>query len=75
LLKEFYDKKLGAKLFEHMVQLSKQKHQSGLWLYTWVGNHRAVAFYKKAGFEKVGDEDFMISPTHGNPNYIMWKKF
>lgn len=75
LLKDFYDRKLGVSLFNFILQLSKKANQSGMWLYVWKENERAVKFYKKAGFEIIDNADFKISVTHSNPNYIMFLKY
>ncbi|PQJ11830.1 GNAT family N-acetyltransferase [Flavipsychrobacter stenotrophus] len=72
LLKDFYDLKLGAALLNHNIALSQQHDQAGIWLYTWTENTRAVAFYHKAGFNIVGSANFSISPTHANPNHVMY---
>jgi len=72
LLKEFYGFKLGLALFEYITDLSKKANQTGIWLFTWIRNERAVNFYKKAGFEIIGNADFKISATHANPNHIMY---
>lgn len=72
LLKEFYGLQLGAELMNHNVLFSKEHHQAGIWLFVWVENHRAFAFYKKQGFQIVGHHDYEISPTHSNPNYVMF---
>ena len=72
LLKDFYDLKLGAQLLQYNIALAKQAEQIGMWLYTWTENTRAVRFYTKAGFEIVGSADFSISPTHANPNHVMF---
>lgn len=75
LLKEFYDLKLGLELFNFNVDLSKQNNQTGMWLFVWKENQRAVNFYKKNGFAIIGSHDFKISETHSNPNYQMFLKF
>ena len=49
VLKEFYNMKLGLALLNFNIELSKNNNQSGMWLYTWIENERAVNFYKKAG--------------------------
>ena len=69
LLKAFYDYKLGYRLLQFNVELSKKKMQSGMWLFVWTENERAINFYKKTGFTIVGQHDFKISPTHSNPNH------
>ncbi|MGB0887909.1 MAG: GNAT family N-acetyltransferase [Vicingaceae bacterium] len=71
LLKEYYGLKLGYQLFQFNVQLSKKQNQTGVWLFVWTENHRAVRFYKKTGFKIVGKHDFEISETHSNPNHQM----
>ncbi len=75
LLKEFYDKKLGHELLQFNVALARQNSQSGMWLFTWTGNERAVNFYKRSGFKIIGSHDFKISETHYNPNHQMLLTF
>ena len=75
LLKAFYGQKLGLKLFDFNVALSKKNKQEGIWLAVWVENQRAINFYQKAGFKIVGEYNFQISPTHSNPNHIMYLSF
>ncbi|OBX21201.1 MULTISPECIES: GNAT family N-acetyltransferase [Bizionia] len=71
VLKAFHNLKLGKELLNFNVSLSQKNTQSGMWLYVWTENHRAVNFYKKTGFEIVGSYDFKISETHSNPNHQM----
>lgn len=75
LLQEFHDKKLGLQLFSFIADLSKKEKQEGMWLYVWIENERAVAFYKRAGFEIIDHGDFKISENHSNPNHIMYLKY
>jgi len=46
-----------------------------MWLFVWTENHKAINFYKKAGFKIVGQHDFQISATHSNPNHQMLLTF
>lgn len=71
LLKEFYSLKLGYELFMYNIELSKKNNQSGMWLFVWKENHRAVEFYKKTGFKIIGSYDFKLTDTHSNPNHQM----
>jgi ribosomal protein S18 acetylase RimI-like enzyme len=71
---EFLDRKLGQPLFDFNLKLALQNNQKGVWLYTWIENHRAIKFYKKNGFEIIDEKDFKISNRHSNPNYIMYKR-
>jgi len=75
LLKDHYDLKLGLRLFEFIVDLSKKSGQVGIWLYVWKENKRAIHFYNKAGFVIVGHKDFKISETHSNPNFQMYLEY
>lgn len=72
LLPEYFDKKLGIELLKHNIDLAKQHHQKGIWLFTWVGNTRAVSFYNKAGFKIIGSHQFKVSENHSNENYHMY---
>lgn len=75
LLKEFHGFKLGFKLLQFNIELSQLNNQEGMWLYTWIGNKRAIDFYMKAGFGIIGNHDFHVAKTHYNPNYQMFLDF
>ncbi len=75
LLKPYYGMGAGKMLFDHNVRLSKDQHQLGIWLHVWKENHRAFAFYLKQGFKIIGSYDFEVSPTHFNPNHVMYLKY
>ena len=64
LLKEFYGLKLGLGLLNFNIELSRNNNQSGMWLYTWIGNNRAIDFYLKAGFTIIGSHKFYVNKTH-----------
>jgi diamine N-acetyltransferase len=64
LLTEFYGLKLGLELLNFNIELSRNNNQSGIWLYTWVGNNRAINFYLKAGFTIIGSHKFYVTKTH-----------
>jgi diamine N-acetyltransferase len=75
LLKEFYNLKLGVKLFQFNIDLLKRNNQLGIWLFVWKENQRAIKFYKTNGFVIIGSHDFKISETHSNPNHQMFLRF
>jgi len=75
LLKEFHGLSIGLELFNFNLALSKKNNQQGIWLFVWTENHRAVNFYKKLGFNVVGNYDFPIGKTHTNPNYQMFIEY
>lgn len=72
--KEFFDKKLGFKLFAYNKDLCVRNNQTGIWLTVWVENDRAVAFYDRLGFKIIGEIMFTVGRQQ-NPNYVMWLEF
>lgn len=75
VLQKYHNLKLGLELFNFNITLSKQENQSGMWLYTWINNHKAIRFYNKVGFKVVGKHEFKISEKHYNPNHQMFLKY
>src|SRR6185436_8479622 len=75
LLKEFYSLKLGYDLLKFNIELSRTNKQSGMWLYVWKENPRAVSFYKKNGFVITGSHDFKLTETHSNPYHQMFLRY
>jgi GNAT superfamily N-acetyltransferase len=74
LLKEYYDKKLGYELLKFNIEFCKKSNQSGMWLFTWIGNIRAVDFYLKMGFEIIGSHSFKVTENHYNQHHQMFLK-
>ncbi len=72
LLKRFYNLGLGQKLFEFNVSFIKENKQTGIWLFVWKKNQRAITFYQKNGFVSIDSYDFKISKNHSNPNHLMF---
>ena len=75
LVEDFYGLGLGKELFQHNLKLVKQQNQKGIWLYVWIKNDRALAFYKKAGFKKIASYDFPISDTETRINDVLYLEF
>jgi ribosomal protein S18 acetylase RimI-like enzyme len=74
LLKEFYGLKLGLELLNFNIELARRNNQSGVWLYTWVENKRAINFYLKVGFRIIGDYKFYVNKTHYDLSHHMFLK-
>jgi ribosomal protein S18 acetylase RimI-like enzyme len=72
LLKEYFGLKLGMQLLNANIECCKANRQSGIWLFTWVENKRAINFYTKAGFTIVGSHQFKVTETYSNDNYQMF---
>lgn len=75
LLKEFYGLKLGLELLNFNIKLSRNNNQSGMWLYAWIGNNRAIDFYLKAGFTIIGSHKFFVNKTHYDLSHQMFLNF
>lgn len=60
VLREYQSKKVGAALMEHVINYSKANHYETLWLGVWEKNEKAIAFYKRWGFEIYGTHPFQL---------------
>jgi ribosomal protein S18 acetylase RimI-like enzyme len=75
VLEKFLDHNIGRSLMDDSLRIAREHGQKGIWLNVWIDNKRAVRFYEREGFKRVGEEGFKISATHSNPNYIMYRDF
>jgi diamine N-acetyltransferase len=57
---ESVGKGVGKALMEHCLQIAHEQKKDVIWLGVWEKNERAIAFYKKHGFEKFGEHVFML---------------
>ena len=53
-------KGVGRKLMQACHDIAKQKQKKILWLGVWEKNQQAIDFYRKWGFEKFGDQNFIL---------------
>ena len=67
----FQGKQFGAALLQYNIDFALANQQQGLWLYTWIGNEKAIQFYRKFGFNIIGSHWFKVSETHSNENHHM----
>ncbi len=56
----FIGKGVGKALMEAAIATGKQLQKDQIWLGVWEHNHRAIAFYKKFGFEKFSEHNFVL---------------
>jgi diamine N-acetyltransferase len=75
LLKKFQGLNIGLQLLKFNTDLAMRNNQCGMWLFTWVGNTRAIDFYLKAGFSIIGSAKFKVSETHYNDQHQMFLAF
>ena len=60
LRKDYYGRNVGNSLMGACLDTICSRGYRSVWLSTWELNHRANAFYKKWGFEIVGNAKFTV---------------
>ena len=60
VLKDFLSMKIGLGLQDALLKRAKELNFDNVWLSVLDSNERAINFYKKAGFEEIGNHDFQI---------------
>ena len=60
LRKRFYGRAVGDALMQISIEESRFRGYHSVWLSSWELNDRANAFYKKWGFEVVGNQKFTV---------------
>jgi ribosomal protein S18 acetylase RimI-like enzyme len=53
-------KGVGKALMETCLQIANDMQMKAVWLGVWEKNERAIAFYQKWGFEKIGEHKFLL---------------
>ena len=51
---------VGQALMEGCIGKAREMGKEWIWLGVWAHNHRAIAFYRKWGFEKFGEHIFIL---------------
>lgn len=54
---------IAQTLFKHAIEYSREKGKKSIWLGVWEQNARGQAFYKKRGFETVGEHSFVVGES------------
>lgn len=68
LLQDWIGKGVSAKMMQATLDYAKENGFDTIWLGVWEYNHRAQAFYKKWGFEHIGEHIFQL----GNDAQTDW---
>jgi ribosomal protein S18 acetylase RimI-like enzyme len=58
--KTYVGKQVGRVLLEACVTRARENNHRVIWLGVWEHNARAIAFYKKFGFQQFGAQPFML---------------
>lgn len=66
VLKEFLDKKAGKALMDELMASFENSDQQYIWLSVLNANERALQFYAKNGYSKVGEHQFGIGKEDFN---------
>ena len=60
VLKDFLSMKIGLELQRSLLEKAKELRFTDIWLSVLNSNERAIGFYKKSGFEEIGNHEFQI---------------
>lgn len=63
LKKEFWGKGFGSRMLETCIEEAEKNKRDEVWLSVWQHNSRAIRFYKKHGFRKVGTHTFDLASS------------
>ena len=72
ILNDFIALKIGSQLQDIILQEAIDLNYKSIWLTAYYKNTKGIKFYKKYGFEKVGEIDFIVGDTN-YPNLIFAK--
>ena len=53
-------KGIGKLLMQTCIEIARKRNKKLIWLGVWENNQRAIDFYRKWGFEKFGEHDFIL---------------
>lgn len=70
--KEFQHKNFGKLLIGKAVEEAVRLKKQGIWLGVWQQNEKAITFYEKQGFEKIGVAKFLLG-ADWQDDWIMMK--
>lgn len=69
---KFHGKGIAHRLMEACYDIARQSGHNTVYLGVWENNHRAIAFYRKCGFEFVGSHVFQLG-TETQKDFLMEK--
>jgi ribosomal protein S18 acetylase RimI-like enzyme len=72
LRKRFQGRGLWRVLLEKGLETAREKQKQYAWLGVWEGNTKAIGFYERAGFRKIGIHDFFMG-TERQTDFVMRK--
>jgi len=72
VLKKFQRNGLGAYLMERAIDMAISMGKSYVWLGVWERNEKALRFYEKQGYYKIGEHPFYMG-SDKQTDYLMRK--
>ena len=57
---DYHGKYIGKQLLDFVINIARSKQFNYVWLGVWENNQKAIAFYKRNGFETFSSHDFML---------------
>ena len=61
ILSDFIPNKIGQPFLEYIIEQAKLYKASSIWLSVYHKNERAIKFYKKNNFVKIGELNFIVN--------------
>ena len=68
--KKYQDIGLGRYLMEQAINIAAERKKKYIWLSVWEKNEKAIRFYKRNGFNKIGTHKFVLGDDV-QTDYIM----
>ncbi|TDQ25625.1 GNAT family N-acetyltransferase [Tenacibaculum caenipelagi] len=73
ILNEFIGRQIGSKLLDACIQKATQQNFDELWLTTYIKNDKAIQFYQKQKFQRIGSYNFLVNGK-GYENIVFSKE-
>ena len=70
VLSKYQGEGLGALLMDKAISAARERGKEYIWLGVWEKNEKALTFYKKHGFHKIGEHSFVIG-SDVQTDYLM----
>jgi ribosomal protein S18 acetylase RimI-like enzyme len=70
VLPDFQGKELGKQILQKVKSMAKAHEKAYLWLGVWEKNERAIQFYQRQGFQKIGTHPYFIG-TDKQTDWLM----
>ena len=72
-LKKSIGKGVGRELMQKCISIAREMNRDIIWLGVWEKNERAIQFYRKWGFEKFAEHEFILG-NDVQTDWLMYKR-